>query len=379
MMLLRWTIAALVLLMLLSAGCLVDPDPTLYTLTMETIGGGNTDPPADTHQIKEGTTVYLSAEDVAEQWVFDHWRGNVADTEARETTIVMDQDQAVESVFTYQEGAYFHVTVEVSPTEGTWDDSIEVAITVENIGVEPDTQWIDFSVDYEEGDPPEGLLPPFEMHLAPGESEQEVIDQSIPEHLDPGTYILTAESSDHADSASFRLHGETVLNPVKETFIATRPDTEIAEALWSEYWADPEEPTAHSYLLFDLDSLPSGVEIISAKLFLYAETVEVIDGDIGAFQVLEPWSGQTSWEDRPDAAEDPVDAWSIAVAPGETQWLQWDVLPVVNRWLEGTAENHGFKIGYVSADDFFGAAFTGTGSEAVEYHPKLVLQYATGD
>jgi hypothetical protein len=59
-------------------------------------------PTVGAHDVSQGQTVNLSASrfvSCPSVYVFDHWVGNVADTHAADTTIVMNGDQTVQAVF----------------------------------------------------------------------------------------------------------------------------------------------------------------------------------------------------------------------------------------------------------------------------------------
>ena len=68
-----------------------------YTLTIQIEGQGSVSP-ANGSVYDDGTTVDLTATPEA-HWIFDGWSGNVADTDASSTTIVMDADQSITAVF----------------------------------------------------------------------------------------------------------------------------------------------------------------------------------------------------------------------------------------------------------------------------------------
>jgi len=70
------------------------------TLTMEVspCEGGTTTPAPGAHEYLDGTTVDLTAT-ANPGYTFDHWIGDVADPEAAETTIAMNDDETVTAVF----------------------------------------------------------------------------------------------------------------------------------------------------------------------------------------------------------------------------------------------------------------------------------------
>jgi len=68
------------------------------TLTVAITGEGSLVPKVGKHEYSKDTVVDLKAEP-AENWQFSHWSGDVAETNAAETSIKMDGDKSVRAVF----------------------------------------------------------------------------------------------------------------------------------------------------------------------------------------------------------------------------------------------------------------------------------------
>ncbi len=114
---------------------------SLNTLVTPAAGGEITKNPAGTSFL-EGTTVQLTAIPAA-SWTFDHWEGNVADTNANPTTIVMNSNQTVTAVF-IQEAVTIEITY-YSPY-GTTGGYIEGLVT----GVDPNDCYVATDIEVEE-------------------------------------------------------------------------------------------------------------------------------------------------------------------------------------------------------------------------------------
>lgn len=69
-----------------------------YTLTTLTTGQGSVLTNPLLLSYPAGTVVNVSAYP-AKGWAFDHWEGNVADTQVRQTTITMNQNETIRAVF----------------------------------------------------------------------------------------------------------------------------------------------------------------------------------------------------------------------------------------------------------------------------------------
>jgi hypothetical protein len=76
---------------------------TYYTLTMEAIGSGTTEPSLGVHSYPEGEVVTITATP-SEGWYFVEWLGPVADPGASTTTVTMDDDRAVTASFAAMAG-----------------------------------------------------------------------------------------------------------------------------------------------------------------------------------------------------------------------------------------------------------------------------------
>ncbi len=100
-----------------------------YELSIEKIGEGEVDPPAGTYDYEADTEVELEAIP-AEDWEFDHWRGNVADPHTAETTIRMSEDENVTAVFA-EDIEYYTVEFRVVDEAGDPLEDAEINLNEE--------------------------------------------------------------------------------------------------------------------------------------------------------------------------------------------------------------------------------------------------------
>ena len=174
------------------------------------------------------------------------------------------------------------------------------------------------------------------------------------------------------------LQAETVvLTPIADTTISTTsPDTpgganQLLDvgALWGSgyewYW--------YSFVKFDLSSIPPDATITSASLELYVE--DKTAGNLWAEAYIAPqaWSetGLTwnSW----GIEEFPSGPWMNLVVTDTTGWCTFEeheTPAVVEAWLTGQRENHGFWIVQYSTNDLL---FSFRSREAAEFRPKLTI------
>ncbi|MCL5877801.1 MAG: FG-GAP-like repeat-containing protein [Candidatus Bathyarchaeota archaeon] len=101
--------------------------PQQYSLLMNVVGNGITDPSAGTHQYTSGTVVTLTA-DPADDYVFSGWSGAVTGT-TNPTTVTMDANKTVTATFTPQSEHLFADDFE-SGTLSAWAGQESTATVV---------------------------------------------------------------------------------------------------------------------------------------------------------------------------------------------------------------------------------------------------------
>ncbi|MDY6986722.1 MAG: choice-of-anchor U domain-containing protein [Thermodesulfobacteriota bacterium] len=112
-----------------------DQVPT-FTLTMAVEGNGTTTPEVGEHTYNLDDVVDITATP-AEGWYFGGWTGDVADPDASETTVTMDDNKTVTATFTDEPPVVdYTLTVEVvgegtvtlDPTGGTYEEGTVVTV-----------------------------------------------------------------------------------------------------------------------------------------------------------------------------------------------------------------------------------------------------------
>jgi len=148
---------------------------------------------------------------------------------------------------------------------------------------------------------------------------------------------------------------------------------------------------------FDLSAIPHGARILSARLELYLAYINNLttDAAFSLHALRQPWSegtgdywnpgdgvswntsdGSTVWNWDDNHWSEQVYARS-PVNPAFSGWQQWDASELVQQWVDGRLENHGFLIK--------GNAVTvGAGFYSSDYskdplkRPKLTIEYSCG-
>ena len=106
----------------------VETDPTYYDLTIEVDGEGTTEPAPGTYEYEEGTTVDLEVTP-EEGWKFDSWDGNVQDSEAAETSILMESNETVTAVFKEEDGETYYISGKIIAEDDSPMANVEVSFT----------------------------------------------------------------------------------------------------------------------------------------------------------------------------------------------------------------------------------------------------------
>ena len=121
-------------------------------------------------------------------------------------------------------------------------------------------------------------------------------------------------------------------------------------------------------LSFDVSQLPGNADILTATLELYGDTAS---GGIRAYAAMESWSESTvTWNNKPG-----LSTRSGAATETGIGWESWDVETLVQEWITGTLDNHGFLLAQG------GTIFYQTDYESREEGgitvPRIVVTYQT--
>jgi hypothetical protein len=161
-------------------------------------------------------------------------------------------------------------------------------------------------------------------------------------------------------SPSPHLRTVVTLYPIMDSFVSDyTPGT--------NYGLDPDLRVGdchiiyRSYLQFDVTIIPSGANIISAKLGLYFDDRECVDDkEIGVYSVNSAWNELTvTYSLQPTFAAAPEDVQTLPWDPTFT-YFYWDLTSLVKSWVDGSFTNNGVVAKGV----------TETGSNADKYFPS---------
>jgi len=75
-----------------------EPEPVTYTLQISVSGNGSVDPTNGSYEYEEGTLVSLTATPTA-GWLFKEWKGEVEDSTALQTNVLLDDNKDVRAEF----------------------------------------------------------------------------------------------------------------------------------------------------------------------------------------------------------------------------------------------------------------------------------------
>ena len=139
-------VAIAISILLLGLGCPLDNSDTLaidsdktvtayfitpYTLTIDSVGRGTTNPSEGIHTYDNDSEVTLAATP-ATGWRFDHWQGDISGTDDS-ATLTIDSDKTVSAYFIQQYtltiGTVGQGTINPSPGSYTYDEDMQVQIT----------------------------------------------------------------------------------------------------------------------------------------------------------------------------------------------------------------------------------------------------------
>lgn len=216
-----------------------------------------------------------------------------------------------------------------------------------------------------------------------------LVPAGLPVFADPGSWTQTSDADFNAGT---KTQVAVANNSVK---LATTTTTQIfypttTKDTYIEYW----DPTAkhgsdttmqvaavdayRALVEFDLSSIPSGANIISAVLNLYCSS-GCSSPSISARRITSSWSESTvTWDTQPGHAST---ATYVMMATG-TGWKNWIVTSDVQNFVNGTYTNYGWKLTSAKSENdiFRTKEYTG-----ITYDPKLVVDcsylayYTSGD
>ena len=149
----------------------------------------------------------------------------------------------------------------------------------------------------------------------------------------------------------------------------------------------------HSLLQFEMSSIPSGANILSARLELYhyvttstpvdpgvevhrltRSWVEGTHGGTGSADgaTWDTWDGASNWTSSGgDYAPVPVDSSAISATTGD--WESWEIGELVKGWIDGSHPNHGIILKGTGVID---VSFASKEDVNAALHPRLSIEYS---
>jgi hypothetical protein len=125
-----------------------------------------------------------------------------------------------------------------------------------------------------------------------------------------------------------------------------------------------------SYVQFDISSIPSDEDIISASLKLRC-TSSGTPANVYVYEASSSWNEHTiTWNTGPNLYSSPEASYYVHT----TGWCSWDVTQHVKDWCEGVRSNNGFIV----VQNTYGShssQFASKEHSISEYRPKLEITY----
>ncbi len=135
----------------------------------------------------------------------------------------------------------------------------------------------------------------------------------------------------------------------------------------------------HTLTKFDISSIPPGTTISSAAVHFYYYHYN--DGNpsgkpLTINRILQDWDESTvTWNNKPTHDGTVIDTITM---PGSTdQWIEWDVSTEIQNFIDGVANNYGWKIIDISSSGFFSMIYFWSKDYGgdLNLHPYLEIEY----
>ena len=138
----------------------------------------------------------------------------------------------------------------------------------------------------------------------------------------------------------------------------------------SSLWIKGNNPTLYSYIKFNLSSIPSGANILDAKLALYCTEESGVD-EARCAEYNNVWTEETiTW----DNAADWGDVIQYDVNPAQDTWTVWNVASWVKNQFDSGEGNVSFAVSVRSGTTGAYASFSS--KESASNKPYLNISYA---
>jgi uncharacterized repeat protein (TIGR01451 family) len=154
---------------------------------------------------------------------------------------------------------------------------------------------------------------------------------------------ITAQTITTNDSQTKPLNDYSEL-PIADVMISEgfRNDSQASlRSLWVGYDQSGGYNAQRSLLQFNVSPIPSGSQVTSAMLWLYADTSTQGDNPmtVTAHRVQNSWDENTTiWASQPQ-----MDATSVSTTdiPAQDTWVSWDITSLVQDWVDDPGNNFG--------------------------------------
>lgn len=142
------------------------------------------------------------------------------------------------------------------------------------------------------------------------------------------------------------------------------------------------EGTFRGLIEFDLSGLPKAATLVSAKLFLFADTLNGSKGHSSLStsnasyleRVAEAWAESTvTWENQPET--DTAGRITLEESTDPNQAYIVDVTDMVQAMLEDSLGNRGFLLRTIAETRYNAMAFASSDHADENLHPKLEIAY----
>jgi hypothetical protein len=155
------------------------------------------------------------------------------------------------------------------------------------------------------------------------------LKMTVPQNLSKGTYTFNPTDDSRIDESAGGPHGDSL-------FVHTR----------NHMGGSGHYFEIDALIKFDISSIPTGTQIESAILYLYYVAFD--DNNPGGRPITiraitSDWNEETvEWANQPTF--DPTVLGSDNVPDAVGLWMQWDVTSSVQKFIDGTAINYGWRL-----------------------------------
>ncbi len=224
--------------------------------------------------------------------------------------------------------------------------------------------------------------------------------------LTAGSPVNIKVTGTHANGASYTINRKQIKLLGSQTELSLQPQAVEGKDTWvkadrptNNYGATSQstittDGTNRKYFLskFDVSSIPSGSQIISAKMMMYHDWIGsgISTDEYSLYSMLVDWGeGNGNWSASPGGTtwntSDSTTPWSwdsnhdtTAIATSKvihnsSGWQEWDVRSLVQDWVSGTRNNHGLLIKgseNIPSTEFYS-------SDSWSNRPKLIITYTS--